>query len=129
MSTSLEHHAIRENQHPGPVFQEWWPTAWFGALLAVSFAVVLGRLAKMWMTDADLSHGAFVPLLVGYIVWQRRAALQAVKPAHSLFGLFLMVLGAVLLCIGPPSLDTFAVVTRAAFMISLIGTILYLRGF
>ena len=81
------------------------------------------------MTDADLSHGAFVPLLVGYIVWQRRDALRALKPSPSLFGLALMVLGAVLLCIGPPSLDTFAAVTRAAFMLSLIGTILYMRGF
>jgi exosortase len=129
MSTSLEHPAIPGGQHPGREFQEWWPTFWFGSLLVVSFAVVLGRLAKLWMTDADLSHGAFVPLLAGYIVWQRRARLLAVQPVHSLFGLFLMALGAVLLCIGPPSLDTFAALTRSAFMLSLVGTILYLRGF
>jgi len=129
MDTSLEQHAVTKGGRFGGALPEWWPAVWFGGLLAVSFAVVIARLAKLWMSDADLSHGAFVPLLVGYIVWQRRAALLAVKPVHNLVGLFLMVLGAALLCVGPPSLDTFAAVTRAAFMLSLIGTILYLRGF
>jgi exosortase len=113
----------------GGAWTGWAPFIWFAGLLAVSYAVVLSRLARQWVTDPDLSHGCFVPLLIAYIVWERRRALASVKGAHNWFGLVLMVLGGFLLCIGPPSLDTFAAVTRVALMVSLIGSILYLRGF
>ncbi|MEP6714494.1 MAG: exosortase/archaeosortase family protein [Terriglobia bacterium] len=107
---------------------EWLPFFWFSALLLGSYAIVLGRLARQWVTDQDMTHGAFVPLLVMYVVWQKRRDLVNVRVRPNSLGLALMLLGAFLLCIGPPGLDTFAAVTRIAFVFSLLGTILYLRG-
>src|SRR6266567_4858013 len=107
----------------------WWPALWVTLVFLASYAVVLGRLARQWLTDSDMSHGIFVPMLVAYIVWEKRHELAAAKPSHNVFGLFLMLLGAALLCVGPPALDTFVSVTRVSFLLSLLGTLLYLRGF
>ena len=101
---------------------------WFSLLFVASYAVVLARLGKDWIDDPNMSHGLFVPLLVGYLVWQDREALIAAKVTHSVFGFFLMVLGGALLCIGPPGLDTFSFATRIALVLSLVGSVLYLRG-
>jgi len=106
----------------------WWPAFWFGLLFLATYAVVLGRMGMQWQTDSNMSHGVFVPMLVGYIVWRKRHQLAAAKVSHNLFGLALMLLGGALLCVGPPSLDTYATVTRIAFVLSLVGALLYLRG-
>src|SRR5205085_3664621 len=107
----------------------WWPALWVTLLFLAAYAVVLSRLARQWLTDSDMSHGIFVPMLVAYIVWEKRHELAAVKPTHNIFGLLLMLIGGALLCVGPPTLDTFVSVTRVSFLLSLLGTVLYLRGF
>jgi exosortase len=129
MGTPIQNRIVSQPDQSAALESHWGMFAWFVGLMLVSYAVVLGRLAKQWMTDADMSHGVFVPLLVAYVVWDRRQALAALKPTHNLFGLVLMLAGAALLCTGPPGLDTFSTVTRAAFLLSLLGVLLYLRGF
>ena len=128
-STPVRYRVVSQASQPPGSAANWLPAFWFAALLLLSYAVVLGKLARLWVTDASMSHGAFVPLLVGYIVWERRHALAALQPAHNWFGLVLLVLGGLLLCVGPPGLDTFASLTRAAFWFSLLGSLLYMLGF
>jgi colanic acid biosynthesis glycosyl transferase WcaI len=99
------------------------------AAFLLCYAVVVARLFSAWQQDANMSHGFFVPFLVAYAVWQERDALRRATPGTNWFGLVLMLFGAVLLCIGPPNLDTFALATRLAFVVSLVGVILFLRGF
>jgi len=108
---------------------QWFPLLWFSALLLIAYAVVLARTARLWVTDLNMSHGVFVPILVAYVVWEERDALRAARPSHNRWGLALIIVGAALLCMGPPKLDTFAFATRVGFMFSVTGTILYLRGF
>jgi exosortase len=129
MSTPAPHHIVLEGSPAVALKPSWWPALWIASLFLASYAVVLSRLANQWMTDSDMSHGVFVPMLIAYIVWQKRRELAAVKASPNLFGLALMLLGGALLCVGPPSLDTFASVTRVSFVISLTGALLYLRGF
>lgn len=113
---------------PGRTGRWWGAVVWFGALLILCYAIVLYRLAEQWLTNDDMSHGVFVPLLVGYIVWQRWQALASLEPQPSSWGLGLLLIGGAMLCIGPPSLPTFTFITRLAFYVSLIGLLLYLRG-
>jgi exosortase len=129
MSTPAPNRIALPGSHAEPLKISWWPAFWVTLLFLISYAVVLGRLANQWLTDIDMSHGIFVPMLIGYIVWRKRGELAAVKPSPNLFGLALMLLGGALLCVGPPRLDTFASVTRMSFVISLVGAVLYLRGF
>jgi exosortase len=129
MGTPAQNRLVSQGNPAEAIRPNWLPAFGFAILFLVSYAFVLGRLAKQWLSDSDMSHGIFVPLLIGYIVWENRQRLAALEPVRNLFGLVLMLLAGVLLCVGPPNLDTFASVTRASFVISLVGALLYLRGF
>jgi len=76
-----------------------------------------------------MSHGVFVPLLVGYIIWRNWPALVAAPAKANFWGLPIMIMGALMLCIGPPSLPTFVFITRTAFLVTTFGLVLLLRGF
>ncbi len=99
---------------------------WFGALLLACYAPVLSGLVRQWATDEDVGHGFFVPLVAGYIVWTRRGQWAAVKPAANYWGLLVVVLGALQMLIGTLGAQIF--IARTAFLVSLVGAILFLGG-
>ncbi len=104
----------------------WTRIAWFGLLLIICYAPVLYRLVKQWMTDDDMGHGFFVPLVVGYIIWQRRAALSRMRAQPTNWGLVLIGWGALQLMLGTLGAELF--LARTSFLISLTGVVLYLGG-
>ena len=78
MSTPVQNPVVTQAQRSQETrTATWGPFIWFAGLMLLSYAVVLFRLAKQWVTSADMSHGAFVPLLVAYIDWERRQKLTA----------------------------------------------------
>jgi exosortase len=104
----------------------WLPIIWFGVLLIGCFAPVLGRLIHQWDHDPDMGHGFFVPLVAGFIVWQRREELAAVKPEPNMWGLALVIFGALQLVLGTLGAELFT--ARLAFVLSLIGVVWFLGG-
>ncbi|HME09998.1 MAG TPA: exosortase/archaeosortase family protein [Bryobacteraceae bacterium] len=104
----------------------WSAVAWFAALLLVCYIPVLKELVHNWWTDGDMGHGFFVPIVAGYIVWQRRAELAAVRPETNYLGLVFVVLGALLMLVGTLGAQIF--IARVAFLISLAGAIYFLGG-
>ncbi|HUB32263.1 MAG TPA: exosortase [Bryobacteraceae bacterium] len=104
----------------------WTIWAWFGALLLVSYAPVLWRLVKQWDSDPDMGHGFFVPLVVGFIVWQKRSTLLALKPEPNWWGLAVVLYGGLQLWIATLGAELF--LARTAFVISVIGIVLLLAG-
>ena len=46
------------------------------------------------LSDEDMGHGFFVPVIAGYIVWQRRDELSRLKPEPNHWGLVLILWGA-----------------------------------
>src|SRR5712691_3681418 len=104
----------------------WTAMLWFAVLLIACYAPVLYRLAHQWATDEDMGHGFFVPLVAGYIAWQRRSELAAVKPVPNYWGLVLAVLGAAQMMLGTLGAQVF--IARTAFLVSLIGVVLFLGG-
>jgi exosortase len=104
-----------------------WPSiAWFGVLLAACYAPLLYGLVHQWATDDDMGHGFLVPLVAGYIVWRRRSEIAAVEPVRNGWGLALVIGGALEMALGTLSAQVF--ITRTAFLVSLIGVILFLAG-
>src|SRR5579862_3934708 len=67
---------------------------WFTALLVVAYFPTLTHLVEQWSTDEDVGHGFFVPLVAGYIAWQRRDELLAMERKPARWGLGIMVWGA-----------------------------------
>lgn len=109
-----------------PTLFSWAAIVWFGALLIASYAPVLARLVHQWATDEDMGHGFFVPLVAGYIVWRRRPALLAAKPAPSWWGLAVIAWGALQLYIATLGAELF--LARTAFIVTLTGMVLFLGG-
>jgi exosortase len=65
-------------------------------------------------------------VVAGFIVWQRRAQLTATQPVPNYWGLVLVVLGAIQMLLGTLGAQIF--VARTAFLVSLVGAILFLGG-
>src|SRR5580693_7628597 len=104
----------------------WSKVAWFGVLLLVCYAPILRALVYAWIHNEDMGHGFFVPLIAGYIVWQRRERLFSLKPEPSWWGLALVLLGAVLLVIATLGAEVF--LARVSFVVTLTGMVWMLGG-
>jgi len=104
----------------------WQPVAWFGALLIICYAPILYRMAVQWATDENMGHGFFVPIVAGFIAWQRRDALLAIPRKPNGWGLFLVIFAACEALVATLGAEIFT--ARLAFIIALVGVILYLGG-
>jgi exosortase len=99
---------------------------WFGLLLIACYGGVLWRLVRQWSTDGDMGHGFFVPLVAGYIVWQRRHDLLKIETAPNWWGLAVIAWGAAQLYAATLGAELF--LARTAFIVSLSGIVLLLGG-
>lgn len=101
------------------------PLVWVSILLLICFAPTLRLLVHEWMTNDDMGHGFFVPLLAGYIVWLKRGDLiLPAKPCN--WGLVLVVYAALQLYIATLGAELF--LARTSFVISVMGVTLFLWG-
>jgi len=112
--------AARKSQLP------WSEIAWFGLLTLACYAPVLGSLVKQWSTDPDMGHGFFVPVIAGYIIWQKRNELLAIQPQPNWWGLAVVLVGGAQLIIGTLGVELF--LARTSFVIVLIGAVWLLGG-
>jgi exosortase len=104
----------------------WLMLGWFALLLCACYGEVLYDMAREWWTDEDMGHGFFVPVLAGYIVWQKRDRLMSLRSERNSWGLVLVLWGALQLVAGTLGAELF--VARTAFLIALVGVILFLGG-
>jgi len=103
----------------------WTNLTWLGLLIIVCYAPVLKALAGSW-DDPDMGHGYFVPLAAGFIVWQKREALLAIKPKPNWWGLVLVMIGGLQLILATLGVEIF--LSRSAFVITLTGVVWLLGG-
>jgi exosortase len=104
----------------------WSTIAWFGILVFVCYAPVIMALVKQWGTDDDMGHGYFVPVIAGYIAWQKKDDLAKLVPEPNWWGLAIVFYGAFQLYLGTLGAELF--LSRTALVITLIGTVLFLGG-
>ena len=104
----------------------WTTIAWVAALLVVCYGPLLSGLVAQWNYDADMGHGFFVPVIAGYIAWQKRAVI-ADKPAKpNWWGLAIILWAGLQLWVATLGAEIF--LQRTSFVISLIGAVLLLGG-
>jgi exosortase len=104
----------------------WQPIVWFGALLIACYAPMLRQLIRIWATDDNMGHGFFVPVVAGYVVWQRRDQLLSEPRKSSAWGLLILAWGATQSVLATLGAELFT--QRLAFVISLAGIVVYLGG-
>jgi exosortase len=78
------------------------------------------------MTNEDMGHGFFVPLVAGYIVWQQRDELRSLPMKPSWWGLVLVLLGAAQSIVATLGVELF--LSRSALIVTLTGVIWTLAG-
>ncbi len=104
----------------------WGPVVWFGVLLGACYGPVLSRLINQWGTDGDMGHGFFVPIVAGYVAWQRRRELMDAWGPADWRGLIVVAWGAAQLYAATLGAELF--LARTAFIVSLAGVVLFLGG-
>jgi exosortase len=109
-----------------PANISWRAVAWFGGLLILCYAPILYRMAAQWATDEDMGHGFFVPVVAGFIAWQRRGTLHSIPRQPNGWGLALVIFAAFQALVASLGAELFT--ARLAFVIALFGMILYLCG-
>jgi exosortase len=83
-------------------------------------------MAAQWATDEDMGHGFFVPVVAGFIAWQRRRTLLSIPRQPNGWGLALVVFAGFQALAASLGAELFT--ARLAFVIALFGVILYLGG-
>jgi exosortase len=104
----------------------WMGLAWIGLLVLVCYAPVLRALVINWTVDEDMGHGYFVPVIAGFIIWQRREELQAIKPRPSWWGLPLVLMGGATVVVATMGVEVF--LGRFALLLTLTGIVWLLGG-
>jgi exosortase len=97
-------------------------------VVAVSYTysnVALALIAQ-WADDQNYSHGFLIPPLAALFAWKRRAALAALRPEPTSWGLVVVAGSLVLLAAGVAAAELF--VARASFVGLVAGSILFLYG-
>lgn len=104
----------------------WVVIAWFGILLVAVYFPVLRHLVGVWSSDDDMGHGFFVPLVAGYIVWQRRGRLMALDVKPNWWGIAIVLLGVAQSYVGTLGAEQF--LQTSAVLVTLVGVLMVLGG-
>jgi len=96
------------------------------ALILVIYFDILVRLLQQWWTDDNYSHGFFVPLFSGFVLWHQRERLARIPFAPSWFGLPVMVGGLGILLVGVLGVELF--LSRTSLLFLLAGLAIYFLG-
>src|SRR3974377_2201426 len=105
MASAVDHLSQRVSKPAPP--RPWTAILVISALLVVCYFPVLKRLVEQWMQDADMGHGFFVPVIAGYIAWQKRDQVLAIEPKPNYWGLLLLAWGACQLIVGMLGVELF----------------------
>ena len=104
----------------------WVPMAWFFALIAICYFPMLQGLVSQWSNDDDMGHGFFVPIIAAYIAWQHRDELLAETLQPSMWGVPLLLCGAIQLTLGNLGAELF--LQRTALIFTIVGAIWMVCG-
>src|SRR5262249_45961648 len=116
-----EQHSAAE---PRPM--PWLAIGWFTALVVIAYFPTLKHLVEQWSTDEDVGHGFFVPVVAGYIAWQRRNELATLPWKPAWWGVAILLWAAFQGYVGSLGAELF--LQRTAVLITIVGILLVLGG-
>lgn len=117
-------YAVKPPATPTPF--SWVTIGWVAVLITACYAPVLGRLIAQWYNDPDMGHGFFVPVIAGFIAWQKRDGIAGKLPRPNWWGLALMIWAGFQLYIGTLGAELF--LSRTSIVFSIAGAVLLLGG-
>jgi len=103
-----------------------WKTLVLLILIAWLYIPVLVPLARQWWLDPNFSHGFFVPLFSGFVVWQQRSRLAANRNAPSFWGLPIILAALFMLVLGVFGAELF--LSRTSLILLIAGLVVFFLG-
>lgn len=94
--------------------------------MGIVFRSGLDRMVATWLDSEEYSFGMLIPLIAGFIVWQRKHEFERLIFSGAWSGLALVVLGAVLNLLG--KLATVFVLQQYSMIVVVSGLIVCLGG-
>lgn len=118
---------------PGNNAESIWkmsPVVWgflllVGGVLVATFYDGLVLMVGWWERD-EYSHGYLIPVIAGFLIWQKKDQLEKMPFKSSWVGLLIVVLGLLAFFVG--ELATVYTVIQYAFLITLFGLVLTFMG-
>jgi len=103
-----------------------WKSLVLLALVAWLYVPILVSLVRQWWIDPNFSHGFFVPLFSGFVVWQDRSRLAAIRPAPSSWGLPVILVALLTLVLGVFGAELF--LSRMSLIMLIGGLVVFFLG-
>lgn len=111
---------------PSPALLRHAPGIALLAVLIASYGPVVIELVKDWIRDPNYHHGFLIPVISGYLFWNRRRELVSDPVRPSWFGLGGILLAAAMLVLGSAGAEVF---TQRMSLLVLVGSlVLFLYG-
>lgn len=104
----------------------WLLMAGLALLLGWIFQNGLSHMFGVWLNQEEYSHGILIPMISGYLIWQRRAELERLPLSGSWSGLAVVICGAAMQGLG--ELATLFALQQYAFLLVIYGMVLALAG-
>lgn len=104
----------------------WWQAGILVLLLGVLYHEILRRLVSHWSNDPNFSHGFFIPLFSGFVVWQNRKRLASIPLRPCWWGIFVIAGALGVLVLGVLGAELF--LSRSSFVLLLAGLTIYFLG-
>lgn len=96
------------------------------AILTALYWGIMRDLGIQWWDDANYNHGFLVPLFSAFLIWRERHRLALERPAGSLLGVLVLLVGIGALLLGDIGAENFLM--RSSLIVILAGLVLFLAG-
>lgn len=109
----------------------WQERSWLQLVIlvvisTVLYSSVLIELVAAWWGDPNFSHGFFVPLFSGMVVWLNRKRLATIPQELAWGGLVVVAVALCALIVGVLGAEFF--LSRSSLVLLIAGLVIYLRG-
>jgi exosortase A len=111
---------IKQKQH------KYFPLIIFLLVFVFLYWKTIHGMVMDWYMDENYSHGFLVPLISGYLLWQKRDSVRSAvaNPLNS--GLLIVIMGLCIYLVGNVAGEAFTM--RVSMLVVLGGTILFTYG-
>jgi len=103
-----------------------WQVGILAILSLWLYWTTLVHLVGQWWNDPNFSHGSFVPLFSGFVIWQERDRLARITPKPSWAGIIVLLAGLGLLVVGRLGAELF--LDRSSLLLILAGVVILFLG-
>jgi len=94
-------------------------------VIAIYFQVVI-EMVTQWWDDSNYSHGFLIPIVSGYLIWQKKESLVNILHKKSNLGLIVIIFGSIIYIIGTAAAEFCT--ARFSFVLIIFGITLFYFG-